>query len=269
MLAASAYFVPRFDEAIANAPVIGGPAGALLRDAGLAGVSGSVTSFSDAAQSSGYTVGLVAGYADQGRTVLVVSVAPPLGSILITRQDSVALTDQFGHRYQLVGGIGDISQSMEALEFEPMAGLAKTTGARFSLRISSLGGHAGPSVNGGWALHGILLSEPASELAMPAPQDLGAIHVAFEEVRVSRGTIQVKLHVTGAGDLIRSVPNGAKDQAAFSMDLLYSDGTHAQPLLTHIESSGEVTTLWLRAKPGPYRLTVDFAGGGQFDRILR
>lgn len=270
-VAVGAYFAPRFDQAVADAPVIGGPAGALLRDAGLLQVSSRVAMFTEAAASSGYQVKLLAGYADPTRTVLLLQVGPPSASLLSSAPGTVVLSDQFGQRYQLRGGVADASRGVEALQFEPIGRLASAVGARLTLQIVELGRREALPVRGDWTLHAILLVEPARSLPVPAPQDLGTIRVAFEDARVAPGTVEVKLRVTGvsADELGRTVPDALKGHPAFRMTLSYPNGADAQPMWTDIGSNGEVSALWLRAEPGPYRLTVSFEGVGQFERVLR
>jgi hypothetical protein len=269
-VAGGAYFAPRFGEAVADAPVMGGPAGALLRDAGLLQVSSRVATFTEAAASSGYQIKLLAGYADPTRTVLLLQVAPSSAGLLFSAPGSVVLSDQFGQRYQLRGGVADASRGVEALQFEPVGHLASAVGARLTLHVMELGRLEAPAVRGDWTLHAVLLVEPARSLPVPRPEGLGAVRVAFEDVRVAPGAVEVRLRVAGAsaGGLGRTVPDALKGHPAFHMALSYPDGTDAQPVWTEIGSNGEVTALWLRAEPGPYRLTVSFEGVGQFERVL-
>jgi len=92
---ASLYAAPRFADALAGAPVIGGPTAALLRSVGLAPYAKQFTTINEVAVSSGYQVELVAAYADATQTILIFR-SSPQADVFPGIQWPSSLTDQFG-----------------------------------------------------------------------------------------------------------------------------------------------------------------------------
>jgi hypothetical protein len=134
---------------------------------------------SDTTTTSGHTLRLVAGRADELRTVMflevdgvepVVSKAPPTGWMVSAVP---TLTDQFGHTYSPSGvGYGF------NYEFQPLTGPAASVGGRLTLHVASLthpsatpsaNGRPGETVTGDWTLHATLFLQPAPALTLPSP----------------------------------------------------------------------------------------------------
>src|SRR5262245_5124865 len=148
--AAVMYYVPRYADAFASAPAVGGISDPVLRWTGLS--AGRATVLNDTATANGHTLRLVVGRADELRTALIVQVddlspgsemcLPPTckDKRALWRQHSrmwgigeATLTDQFDRSYPPSGVGGGTS-----LSFEPLAGPAASVGARLTLHVTHL-----------------------------------------------------------------------------------------------------------------------------------
>src|SRR5438045_9779143 len=69
---AAAYYAPRYGQALAQVPLVGGISAKLLEFSGV--TASKVTVVNDSSTSSGHTVRLVAAYADGLRTVVFVAI---------------------------------------------------------------------------------------------------------------------------------------------------------------------------------------------------
>ena len=132
-LAGSLYAAPRFADALAGAPLIGGPTAALLRSIGLAPLNNRLTTINDVATSSGYRVTLIAGYADATQTVLVLRVEPPADLF-----ETSVLTDQFGRSLRPSNGVFDSSTGNSVISFAGLPWGDSLLGARLTLQIGLL-----------------------------------------------------------------------------------------------------------------------------------
>lgn len=266
------YFAPRFGETLADAPVLGGTMSRALRSVGLANVSGRVTSISDVANSSGYRVALVAGYADATRTVLLVKVTPASRSALLAGPQSVHLSDQFGRQYEMRGGFADAVTGDEALEFAPIGLPASSVGARLSLWLSNLRAVIGAkdALAGEWRLHATIALDESQSLPLPASGRLGSMTIAFTRMVSTPNVLQVTLNAQGASpnQLSRFIVDSAKGHPAFQLRLLDSAGQAIRPLSTQINGDA-ADVLWMRPSSGHYRLQVSYEDLGAFDREIR
>src|SRR5256886_12100243 len=164
-LAGSLYAAPRFADALASAPLIGGPTAALLRSIGLAPLNNRLTAINDVATSSGYRVTLIAGYADATQTVLVLHVEPAADLF-----ETSVLTDQFGRSLRPSNGVFDSSTGNSVISFAGLPWGDSLLGARLTLHASALHLNLeGPvtTVPGNWNLHAILAGEPGQHLTPP------------------------------------------------------------------------------------------------------
>jgi hypothetical protein len=270
---AASYFAPRFSQALADAPLLGNATGPLLRSVGLAGLDGRVTTFSGAAVSSGYRVELIGGYADAIRTIVLLRVQPADRSVLLSNGTRVTLTDQFGRRLELKGGVADEQTGQEVLEFEPITGPAASLGARLTLQAATLTAFAATrdGLQGDWELHATIALDESRALTPPGLGRLGTMTVMFTRVTATATALEVQLHVQGGGPgaLSRVIPDALKGHPAFSMHLWAPDGTPAQALTTRVDDAlGLVDTVWVRSAAGVYRLVVSDEGMGTIERTI-
>jgi hypothetical protein len=171
------YFAPRYAAAIASAPGVGVLSGPVLHWTGLS--ASQVTVLGDSVTASGHTLRLVAGRADELRTVLILEVDGVVPKVskeptnAWTVGDYPTLTDQFGHTYSPSGvGYGF------NFEYQPLTGPAASVGGRLTVHVTSLtrppatpaGSGAGRgNVSGDWTLRATLFLQPAPALTLPAP----------------------------------------------------------------------------------------------------
>ena len=275
-LAGSLYAAPRFADALASAPLIGGPTAALLRSIGLAPLNNRLTTINDVATSSGYRVTLIAGYADATQTVLVLRVEPPADLF-----ETSVLTDQFGRSLRPRNGVFDSSTGNSVISFAGLPWGDSLLGARLTLHASALQLNLGgpvTTVTGNWNLHAILAVEPGQHLTpLPADGRLGATTFHVSSLVRSGPSLQVDMRVEGPlashlTDLVGpAIPNVSKPHPVFDVRLLDARGVDVQSLSSEMSSglgSENGHWRWLVTTPGRYRLVVSFEGVGQFERTI-
>ena len=125
LFAATIYFVPVADLAIAKVP----GAGELLREAGLVGASDRVRWVDAVSTSSGVQLRLVGAYADSTRTVLIMHAEPAISSLGIDPY----ITDQFGRTYHVESGSSNTLTGDVVMQFEGPSWPAEFTGSRITL----------------------------------------------------------------------------------------------------------------------------------------
>jgi len=275
-LAGSLYAAPRFADALAGAPLIGGPTAALLRSIGLAPLNNRLTTINDVATSSGYRVTLIAGYADATQTVLVLRVEPAADLF-----ETSVLTDQFGRSLRPSNGVFDSSTGNSVISFAGLPWGDSLLGARLTLHASALQLNLGgpvTTVPGNWNLHAILAVEPGQHLTpLPADGRLGATTFHVSSLVRSGPSLQVDMRVEGPlashlTDLVGpAIPNVSKPHPVFDVRLLDARGVDVQSLSSEMSSglgSENGHWRWLVTTPGRYRLVVSFEGVGQFERTI-
>jgi hypothetical protein len=272
LLVLVAYFVPAAGTAIASVPL----AGDLLRDAGLVGAAGRITSVGSESTSSGYTLKLVGAYADTTRMVLLVHADPPIG---IGGPLATQLTDQFGRSYSLQGGTGNLKTGDSVLQFDALAWPDGIAGARITLRVSSVNtaDETGPGqpVAGSWTLPATLGVDEGTTLALPSPATLGSAHYRFTSVSYTPATVSIGIEVTGVSFdyLSLGIPDGrGKPTAALNIDLIDPNGqvingnsSMSDDFLGRVQI--HLNGFRLGAH-GRYVLRVSYAGVGQFESVL-
>lgn len=259
------YFAPVAASVVAGVPI----GGDLLREAGLVGAAGRVTSVGASSASSGYRLTLLGAYADSERTVLLLHAAPA-----ISPGSDVTLTDQFGRSYAGVSGFGDARTGDLVLQFEPLAWPDTVVGARITLRI----GHVrsfyfdaatgnwtfGPLVAGDWNLPAILSVEGAATLPSPPGGTVGGVDCTFSNVRASSATVvvDVEMHGLTPDDLDYRIPDGAKGTAVFDVELLDPRGNQVAMSwqLDPVAGGTVVHVIGVRESPGDYDLRVSYKG---------
>jgi hypothetical protein len=271
LLVLVAYFVPAADTALASVPI----AGDMLRDAGLVGAAGRITSVGSQSSSSGYRLTLVGAYADSARTVLLLHADPP---ILFT-PTPIVVTDQFGRTYQYQNSTSNTQTGDSVLQFEPLAWPDAITGARITLHVSSVQpadqSGPGPAVAGTWTLPATLGVDEGTTLALPERATLGPAHYRFTSVSYTPATVAIDMEVTGVSFsyLALEIPTGlGKPMLAFNIDLIDPNGqvingssSMSDDLLgrTQIHFNG-----FRLGASGRYVLRVSYVGAGQFERVL-
>jgi hypothetical protein len=262
------FYAPRFAQALADAPIVGTAVGPALRSVGLAGLQGRFTALESSTTSSGYTVHLVAGYADNNQTVLVLNVQPPDHSLF----GRIELTDQFGRTIEFSGGMSDARAGDNVLIFHALPWPDSTLGARLRLHASTLAAApGGQPVAGDWTLQGTIPIESGHALPLPAAGTLGDSTVRFIQVEATSATVSIKMEISGplARQLDRmvgpTIPDVAKPHLAFSYELLDASGRSATP----INATGSARTAsWVVTHPGDYRLRIAYEGVGSFERTI-
>ncbi len=274
VVSGASFYAPRFAQALADAPIVGTAIGPALRSAGLAGLQGRFTVLDSRATSSGYAVRLVAGYADNNQTVLVLRVDPPDHNAFGRTQ----LTDQFGRTIAFSGGMSDARTGNNVLIFQALPWPDSSLGARLHLHISTLeAAGSNQPVAGDWTLQGTISVEPSRALPLPAAGMLGDSTVRFTKVEATSATVSVYLEISGpvATQLDRmvgpTIPYVAKPHFAFSSELVDANGQPATLLNgTGSTSSGpaQIWAGWVITHPGDYQLRIAYEGVGSFERTI-
>lgn len=266
----SACYVPVFTQALADAPLARSVTGPMLRKVGLAGER--VTSFGDVSTSSGHTVELVGGYADSVRTILFARVSPAARIVPRDAINEFVLSDQFGAAYRITSEIANVRTGDNVLIFEPLRGPASTAGARLHLSFDTLAGAAGPTTKGSWILTGTLAVDPGRDLALPADDTLGPMHISFTQMRATTSALVLHLDLhTGGLDLRRIITDSGKPHAAFTVTLWTEAGVEEPALQATLRSnSGDVQGrwLWLIERTGRYRIEIRYEGVGSISQIV-
>jgi hypothetical protein len=274
VLSGASVYAPRFAQVLADAPIVGTAVGPPLRSIGLAGLQGRFTALDSRATSSGYTVQLVAGYADSNQTVLVLKVQPPDHSLFAQPR----LTDQFGRAIDLRGGMSDSSTGDNVLLFNGIPWPDSIVGARLQLHASHLEALPnGQPVLGDWTLEGTIPVESSQGLPLPAPGMIGDSTLRFTQLAATSATVSIHVEISGplAAQLDRTVgetiPGVAKPHPAFSSELIDSSGRAA----THISGAtstgigpAQFSATWVITHRGDYRLRIAYEGVGSLERTI-
>ena len=265
LFAAVMYFAPVTAAVLASVPI----GGDLLREAGLAGAAGKVTSVGARSASSGFAVTLVGAYADSDRTVLLLEASPA-----ITAPGNATLVDQFGRSYPMQSGIADARTGDLILQFDPLAWPDTILGARMTLRFDqvqsfyydpALGDWAiGASVSGSWSLPASLGVDEATTLGSPPAGRVGGIDCTFSNVRASSATIVLDIEMRGVtpSDLDRRIADGGKGKPVFELALVDPGGNIVTSSWSfNTDPGGTVVHLvGFRDLAGPYKLRVVYLG---------
>jgi hypothetical protein len=267
-------YAPRFAQVLADAPIVGTAVGPALRTVGLAGLQGRFTALDSRATSSGYTVRLVAGYADSNQTVLVLKVEPPDHDFFAQPR----LTDQFGRAIELRGGMSDQRSGDNVLLFNGVPWPDSVLGARLRLHATVLEALPnGQPVSGDWTLEGIIPVESSRALPLPAAGTLGDSTFRFTQVEASNATVSIHMEISGplAKQLDRTIgetiPGVAKPHEAFSHDLVDAGGNPATGISASTSTGigpAQFSASWVITHPGVYRLRFTYEGVGSFERSI-
>jgi hypothetical protein len=192
----AAYFAPKYGQALADAPLMGGVTSPVLRFSGLDGSQ--ITHLDVSASSSGHTIKVVGAYADTDRTVLLLEVdGKPHG---LPMKDAACcyaegtLVDQFALEYQHI-----YSADAMAMTFAPLAGPASQLGARLKLHITRLLGLSPefPATSGDWSLNVTLIQQAGKVLANPAPMTANGITYTVKSVHLSGMQLHIDFSLSG------------------------------------------------------------------------
>jgi hypothetical protein len=192
----AAYFAPKYGQALADAPLMGGLTSPVLRFSGLDGSQ--ITHLDVSASSSGHTIKVVGAYADTDRTVLLLEVdGKPHG---LPMKDAACcyaegtLVDQFALEYQHI-----YSADAMAMTFAPLAGPASQLGARLKLHITRLLGLSPefPATSGDWSLNVTLIQQAGKVLANPAPMTANGITYTVKSVHLSGMQLHIDFSLSG------------------------------------------------------------------------
>jgi hypothetical protein len=174
---------------------------------------------------NGYTITLVAAYADATRTELILNSAPAASFGL-----GVNMSDQFGRTYTVSSSFTDLTTGDSRVELEPLGWPAQQTGARITVEITEVHPNGDPTAAptpGPWILHATIGVDGATALALPQPATLGTARLRFTSVVYTPGSIAIDFEITGVSfeDLHFGIPSTPKPQPAFAVDLRDSNGT--------------------------------------------
>jgi hypothetical protein len=267
-------YAPRFAQALADAPIVGTAVGPALRSVGLAGLQGRFTAFDSRVTSSGYSVKLVAGYADNNQTVLVLKVEPPDHDFFAQPR----LTDQFGRTIALRGGMSDQRTGDNVLLFNGVPWPDSVLGARLRLHATLLEALPnGQPVSGDWTLEGTIPVETSRALPLPSAGNLGDSTFRFTKIEATSVTVSIHMEISGplAKQLDRTVgetiPGVAKPHPAFSYELVDASGRSATGIYGSISTGfgpAQLSASWVVTHPGDYRLRIAYEGVGSFERTI-
>jgi hypothetical protein len=191
-----AYFAPRYGQALADAPFVGGVAAPVLRYSGLD--ASEITKLNVSATSAGHTIKLVGGYADTERTVLLMEFdGKPHQVPSKSNHDPCCfaegtLTDQFALQYQRVNSFDN-----QTATFEPVRGPASRVGARLTLHITTLHTNGPETVSGDWWLTVTLFQQAGKVLATPGPVTVNGITYTIKSVRLSGTQVNIQFYLSG------------------------------------------------------------------------
>ncbi len=274
VVSAASVYAPRFAQALADAPIVGTAIGPALRSVGLAGLQGRFTALDSRATSSGYTVRLVAGYADTNQTVLVLKVEPADHDFFVQPR----LTDQFGREIAMQGGMSDQFTGDNVLIFNGIPWPDSLLGVRLRLHAGALGALPdGQPVTGDWTLQGTIAVESSRALPLPAAGMLGDSTFRFTQVQASSATLGIHMEISGplAKQLDRmvgdTIPGVAKPHEAFSYDLVDASGSAATGISGSTSTGigpAQFAATWVITHPGDYRLRIAYEGVGSFERTI-
>lgn len=274
LVSGASFYAPRFAQTLADAPIVGTAIGPALRSIGLAGLQGHFSALDSRATSSGYTVRLVAGYADNNATILVLRVEPPDHDFFAQPR----LTDQFGREIQMRTGMSDELTGDNVMVFDGIPWPDSILGARLRLHASVLEALPdGQAVTGDWTLEGTIPVESGRALPLPATGMLGDSTFRFTQVEATNATLGIHMEISGplARQLDRTVgetiPGVAKPHEAFSYDLVDARGRSAIGVYGSISSGfgpAQLSASWVVTHPGDYRLRIAYEGVGSFERTI-
>jgi hypothetical protein len=192
----AAYFAPRYGQALADAPIVGGVASPVLRYSGLD--ASQITHLNVSTTSAGHTIKLVGAYADTERTVLLLEVDGKLhglpGKESVCCYAEGTLVDQFAVEYQHI-----YSPDALAMTFQPLVGPSIQLGSRLKLHITSLQGLRPEfqRVSGDWTLNLTLIQQGGKVLPVPDPVTANGITYTVKSVHLSGMQLHIDFSLSG------------------------------------------------------------------------
>jgi hypothetical protein len=277
LLLATAVAVPRGRDALAAAPLLGPVTKSLLRLTGMDAAGQLVTPLRGGATSSGVTISLTGGYADNQRTVVILHLSPAaIPELPITLQSE-------GARVPLTEPV--VSPNLEGdvvLVFGPIANPARA-GNALTLHVAGLGpiptlGRPAPGlvdrIGGDWTLRFTLTVDRSAAVAAPAPGHLGDLSVSFTASVVGTD-VQLSAHLHGAtiGQVLdmTDVTGPAKGSTAtpgprrWGFELLDEAGRPVTPLRLAMSDGSTPRDftdvgVWSVPGPGTYLIVATWQG---------
>jgi hypothetical protein len=192
----AAYFAPKYGQALADAPFMGGVTSPVLRYSGLD--ASQITHLDVSATSAGHTIKVLGAFADTERTVLLLEVdGKPHGLPMKEAACCYAeatLVDQFAFEYQHI-----YSPDAMAMTFAPLAGPASRLGARLKLHITRLLGLSPefPATSGDWSLNVTLIQQAGKVLPVPDPATANGISYTLRSVHLSGMQLHIDFSLSG------------------------------------------------------------------------
>lgn len=261
----AAYFLPAYAAALASAPIISAVSQPALDIAGLS--AGEVRPINQRGSLNGVTVTLAGGYADGVNTTLFLQLDG------ITKDNGFGglyLTDQFGQRYDLTGGVG-IGVGAYPAFFQPLRGAAAQVGARLTLH--AIVGHGlRPEPSGEIQLHATLLANSAKRLATPQPIVSEGSTYSVLGLEYSNNAIAVHTRMSGQlieADLTAEAAIKARHSGGVSFPGVYlvdPSGRYQTPIanenaqqietILQREHALDETRIFTLSAPGTYRIVI-------------
>jgi hypothetical protein len=266
----AAYFFPAYAAAIGSAPIISAISQPALDAAGLS--AGQIRPINETGSLNGVTATLAGGYADAVNTTLFlqldgISKDHTLGALY--------LTDQFGQRYALTGGLG-IGGGAYPSFFQPLRGAAAQVGARLTLHVNVGAVRPGPSRD--IQLHATLLANSAKRLANPPSIVSQGNTYSVLGLEYSSNAVQVHTRVTGQlidTDVAAMLALRAGHTGSVSFPGVYlvdPSGRYQTPIakdnhqsistILEREHALDETRIFTLSAPGVYRIVVSVDNPG-------
>jgi hypothetical protein len=277
LIPATALAAPGGREALSSAPLLGPVTRSLFRLAGLDAAGERVTPLQGEATSSGETISLTGGYADNQRTVVIVHVEPARSIEL-----PVTLTVDGARAPLTVPVVSPTTTGDVVLVFGPIVD-PSLTGDNLALHVTELGPiltPAGPApgaferIPGDWTLRFSLTVDRSAAVPAPRPGRLGDLDVSFTASRVGTDLqVSAQLHGASIGQLedMASDADAAKGSTAtpgpraWYLELVDESGHDVRPLriaLSNGATPRDFTddTVWSVPAPGTYLLVARWEG---------
>jgi hypothetical protein len=270
-------------QAATGEPVLSDSVVRMLEKLGISASRDGVTPLAVSSESAGYSIGVVAGYADSTQTVVVVQVSRSGSAPAYLTPAAPVLLDGTGATLRS-DGVAPSSAGFRVLVFDPIPHPGVTANA-LTLHIDTLNDFGASKGSGGllrqihgdWTLR-FRLAYENDAAPTPAGGRLGRVTVTFTAVAATSNSVHVRFTTDGATiDQLFDLPP-ASGRGQFQYELLGPDGTQMGDFMNGNPSGKgpgsegvtrvEWDILYTREGPGTYRLVLSW-NGSRLERDVR